>query len=307
MLDPQRLRVFRAVIRSGSMQSAASELGYTPSAISQHVAALQRETGLTLVERRGRGIVPTAAGRALAEASADALSHLAQLDEVARDLREGRTGSLVLRSFSSAAAAWVPGVIGTLRRELPGLRWQLRLAELADHTDPEPDLEVYVAQPDDAPEDATAHDDVTLLTTEPYVLAVRDDHPLAQRDCVRLGDDLADEDWIDNDVTRGPCRATLLDVCARVGLVPRFTIETHDYPSALGFVAEGTGITVLPRLGVRHLPSNVRIVPFTEPVPTRTIMLRTRRSRRDHPGVRRAKELLLARAAALSHPCRPTS
>ncbi|WP_157602895.1 helix-turn-helix domain-containing protein, partial [Promicromonospora kroppenstedtii] len=66
MLDVHRLRVFRSVVASGSIGAAAANLGYTPSAVSQHVSALQRETGLKLLARHGRGIRPTAAGRALA-------------------------------------------------------------------------------------------------------------------------------------------------------------------------------------------------------------------------------------------------
>ena len=66
MLDLHRLRVFRAVVTTGSVSGAAATLGYTPSAVSQHLAALQRETGVALVERSGRGIVPTAAGVVLA-------------------------------------------------------------------------------------------------------------------------------------------------------------------------------------------------------------------------------------------------
>ena len=58
MLDVHRLRVFRSVVASGSIQAAATNLGYTPSAVSQHVTALQRETGLALISRVGRGIEP---------------------------------------------------------------------------------------------------------------------------------------------------------------------------------------------------------------------------------------------------------
>jgi DNA-binding transcriptional LysR family regulator len=66
MLDVHRLRVFRAVVASGSVNAAATNLGYTASAVSQHVAALQRETGLALLARSGRGVEPTAVGLALA-------------------------------------------------------------------------------------------------------------------------------------------------------------------------------------------------------------------------------------------------
>src|SRR5262245_10284442 len=132
MLDPHRLRVFRAVVTSGSVHQAAANLGYTPSAISQHLAALQRETGLRLLERNGRGIQPTATGRRLAEDAAQVLERLAALDAVVAAPRDNRVGSLSVTYFASAAAAWIPAVATALAREFPELRLELRLAELAD-------------------------------------------------------------------------------------------------------------------------------------------------------------------------------
>ena len=74
MLDVQRLRVFRAVVASGSVQAAADHLGYTPSAVSQQLTALQRETGLVLFEKAGRGIAPTPAAKSPFKAVSAALS-----------------------------------------------------------------------------------------------------------------------------------------------------------------------------------------------------------------------------------------
>src|SRR5258705_10589572 len=94
MLDVHRLRVFRSVVASGSINAAAANLGCTPSAVSQQVSALQRETGLALLTRIGRGIEPTAAGLALA-AEIDALLHrLGDVESFVADLRAGRRGTL---------------------------------------------------------------------------------------------------------------------------------------------------------------------------------------------------------------------
>ena len=90
----------------------------------------------------------------------------------------------------------------------------------------------------------------------------------------------------------------MLDACAAAGFSPAFPVETHDYPSAIAFVAAGVGITVLPRLGTAVLPDGVRAVPVVDPVPYRRIMLRTRNSVRDHPAVQRATALLRSRARA---------
>jgi DNA-binding transcriptional LysR family regulator len=93
MLDIQRLRVFRAIVATGSVSGAATSLGYTPSAVSQHLSALQRETGLVLVERRGRGIEPTATGLAFAGELGSVFERLARVENVVGDLRAGRVGS----------------------------------------------------------------------------------------------------------------------------------------------------------------------------------------------------------------------
>ena len=131
MLDVNRIRVFRAVVASGSVQAAARHLGYTPSTISQHITALQRETGLTLFEKAGRGIVPTATGRLLAAESEELMGNLARLTGMVDDLRAGHTGGLEIASFSSAAQQWVPSVVRRLREEFPGLVVDLALNETA--------------------------------------------------------------------------------------------------------------------------------------------------------------------------------
>src|SRR5918997_2989475 len=99
MLDVHRLRVFRSVVASGSVAAAATNLGYTPSAVSQHVSALQRETGLMLLERAGRGVRPTAAGLALAAQADGVLVRLGEAESVVSDLRAGRTGRLSIAYF----------------------------------------------------------------------------------------------------------------------------------------------------------------------------------------------------------------
>lgn len=293
MLDAHRLRVFAAVVATGSVNRAASNLGYTPSAVSQHLATLQRETGLRLIERSGRGIEPTATGRLLADEAAAVLERLAALDTVVADLREGRVGSLSVSYFASAGAAWIPPVVATLTRELPDLRVELRLIELADELQSPPDVEVFV---ESGPPDLVGDYDVHPLLDEPYLVVLSKAHPLAGRETVPLRE-LAEEPWVDNDFSRGACRQIVLDACASVGFSPGFHVETHDYPTAVAFVAAGAGITVLPRLGVGALlPAGLVALPLVDPVPTRQIAVRVRESLRDNPAARRIVELLRERA-----------
>jgi len=292
-VDVHRLRVLRAVVADGSIQGAAASLGYTPSAISQHLTALQKETGLTLLQRSGRGIEPTVAGRVVAAEAARIFERLADLESLVADLRAGRVGALSVSYFASAGAVWIPPVVAAIAREFPRLRLDLRLIELLGADSGPPDVEIAVDGAESS--DITGYQ-VHPLLIEPYLAVVPATSALARRAQVDLIE-LRDEAWVDNDVARGPCRQILLDACSTVGFSPAFHIETQDYPTAIRFVAEGIGITVIPRLGLDTLPDSTVAVPIVKPTPQRSISIRIRDAAADHPAVTRMLELLIQRVA----------
>ncbi len=296
-MDVHRLRVLRAVVADGSIQGAAASLGYTPSAISQHLTALQKETGLMLLQRSGRGIEPTVAGRAVAAEAARIFERLADLESLVADLRAGRVGALSVSYFASAGAVWIPPVVATIAREFPRLRLDLRLIELLAADSGAPDVEIAV---DGAESGGIAGYQVHPLLTEPYLAVVPVTSALARRAQVDLAE-LRDEAWVDNDVARGPCRQAVLDACSTVGFSPAFHIETQDYPTAIRFVAEGMGITVIPRLGLGTLPDSTVAVPIVNPTPRRSISVRVRDTAANHPAVIRMLELLDERVT-VHHP-----
>lgn len=289
-----KLRVLRTVVAKGSLRAAAEALDYTPSAVSQHLAALQRETGLRLVERVGRGIEPTAAGRTLAAGSESLFAELSRVDALVRDLRAGRTGSLSIGYFASAGAAWLPGVTTVLLDEFPELRLDLRWTEIPDSASADLDVNVFVEQPGADPPPGT---EVHPLVDDPYLVVVRTDDPLAERDEVPLPV-LADRAWIDNDLSHGACRTALLAACAQAGFAPRFSVEMRDYRTAIPFVASGIGITVIPHLGIGELPEGLAAVPVVRPTPVRRISVAVRRARAAHPAVVRTLDLLTAAVPA---------
>lgn len=292
-MDVHRLRVLRAVVAHGSVQGAAASLGYTSSAISQQLTALSKETGLVLLQRSGRGVEPTSAGRTVAAEAAQVFDRLAALDSLVTDLRAGRVGALSVSYFASAGATWIPPVVATIAREFPRLRLDLRLTELTGAGADAPDVEIAV---DHDPAGARSGYQAHHLLTEPYLAVVPAGSPLAREVQVDLVD-LREERWVDNDVARGPCRQTLLDACSTVGFSPPFHIETRDYPTAISFVAEGVGITVMPRLGLGVLPPSTVAVPVVNPTPQRTISVRVRDTSAEHPAVLRMLELLTERVA----------
>lgn len=299
MVDLHRLRILRALIAAGSVNGAAAALQYTPSAISQHIAALQRETGLVLVERVGRGVVPTPAAHTLAAAGDDVFDRVAELDRVVADLRDARRTRCSVRYFASAGGAWIPPIIADVVRTHPEVSLDLILDELHPLApgEPGPDIDITVTTAMDQP---TGHPgdpyDVHPLLVDPYVAVVHRDSPLAQRESIRVAE-LAEVVLVDNDAARGPCRQGLLNACTAAGFTPEFAIETHDYASGMSVVAEGVGVTIVPRLGLVNVPEAVVAVELTDPTPERHIIVRIRRSSRDNPVVTRILALLRARVA----------
>jgi DNA-binding transcriptional LysR family regulator len=288
MVDVPRLRILRAVVETGSIRATASVLGYTPSAVSQQLTALQRETGLRLFDRVGRGIQPTPAARTLAAEAEPLFEALSRVDRVAGDLRSGRVGRLTIGYFGSAGEAWLPAIAAGLHAEFPELRLDLRMTELDVSERAECDIDLFV---EGAGARSTDTYDVRRLVGDPYRAVVRGDHPFAKRTEVPLAE-LAGERWIDNDMRDGACRRVLLAACAEAGFSPEFAVETHDYRTAIPFVATGIGITVIPELGLADLPDELVAVSVVSPTPLRQISVATRKAIADQPAARLVHRLL---------------
>ena len=270
MLDPHRLGVFQSVMVTGSVQEAADNLRMTPSAVSQHIAALQRQTGLDLFDRVGRGIVPTAAAEALIAQAETVLQQWHRLDDYVADLRDGRTGRLVLGYFPSAGSTLLPSIVRQITAEFPDLVVELVLTEVGARSTI-PDIDVAMDHTENTRRPGYRK---VPLTEDPYILAVHYEHPLARRRAVTLTD-LKGEGWVSNDSFANPGHRIVLAACAAKGFTPRFTVQAQDHHSALGFVAAGVGITVLPRLAARIIPDGVVRVRITDP-PVRQLVAMVR-------------------------------
>ena len=121
MIDSRRLRVLLEVSRSGTIAAAADALGYTPSAVSQQLRALEREVGAPLTERRGRGVALTEPGRALAAHAAHVVDALGMAEAEVRAIAGLRAGSLRLGWFTTAGATLMPRAIARFRERQPAV------------------------------------------------------------------------------------------------------------------------------------------------------------------------------------------
>ena len=288
MLDTHRIRVFRSVMASGSIQAAADNLGYTPSAISQQVSALQKETGLTLFEREGRGLSPTAAAQTLVATTNELMGQLSRIDGVVADLREGRSGRLTIGYFASAGAEWLPTLARRLTKELPDLILELVLTEVPEYIGAALDIDITVDLP--GVQDPPGSRRIPLVA-DPYVAILPEDHPLAGEPEVGLAQ-LAGDTWIRNDLPNTAVARILAAACEAAGFQPRYAVQAQDHYTAIAFVKAGVGITIGPQLAAHVIPKGVRVVPVTAPTPVRHIAAVVR-DPAGNSAARRAVELLL--------------
>lgn len=296
MIDVKRLQVLRAVVTSGTVTAAAAHLGYTPSAVSQQVAALEKQAGTALLERVGRGVRPTAAGLLLTEHAALISSAVAQAETALADLRAGRTDSLSVRYFATAGSTLVAPALARLRAEHPGVRVDLKL------TDPEDPFQEVVRGRADLSVVIQARDRVgdgfrlVHLLDDPYAAVLPLSHPLAGKEVIDLNE-LSGEQWVGSEPP-GPCLEPVIDSCAAAGFSPDFAIKSEDYATAQGFVAAGLGVGLMPRLGLRGRHPGVVVRPVRNPEPVRVISAAVRETSLEQPALRGLLEALRDAAAA---------
>lgn len=298
MLDLNRLRILRAVIASGSVSETARRIGYRPSTVSQHIHTLENEVGFALVERVGRGIVPTAAAVELAAASGDALAAMARLNATVRDLREGTAASLNIGSFASAAYAWMPSITRTLRQEFPGLTLELTIMDVPEGADGTVDLEVRSEIPSDTPRVPPGYRR-TVIGSDDYIVALPPDHVLADRDEISLAE-LNGYDWVEYDFRDDISTEITKDACSSAGITPRLVARAEDHVTGLAFVAAGIGLALVPALVASWSGFEVRYVKLINPTPQRRIVAVMKESVRTNPAALRTIELLSAFGSELS-------
>ncbi|MFD5325314.1 LysR family transcriptional regulator [Streptomyces sp. NPDC127092] len=264
---------FLAVARAGSFTAAARALGYTQSAVSRQIQALEEETGAVLFERLPRGVRLSEAGRVLlphAEAVRDRLAR-ARAELVALRTLDG--GLLRLGAFSSAGAALVPRAQAAFRVRHPGVVVTRVEGPSVKHlglvSAGEEDLAVVSPAADGpAPEGVTLHH----LLDEPMLVALERGHPYAGRRDVRLAE-LADEEWI---VGNERLEDTLFRPAVTAGLRPRTGLVAHDWIAKLGAVAAGLGVTLVPALAAASVRPDVTLVTIhPDDVPYRRICAAT--------------------------------
>ncbi|MET9386153.1 LysR family transcriptional regulator [Streptomyces sp. NPDC002928] len=255
------LRVFVAVCRAGSLSSVARDLGCTQSAVSQHVKRLERETGVTLLERQPRGVVPTQAGRVLEAAAAEGISGLDLAIRQLRDLVDGESGYVRVATGATTVRHFMSEAVVAFRQRHPKVNLEFRTVSsgrgsfdtLADGT---LDLAWITLGP---PVRGIEQRAVVEL---PWVLAVRADDPLAGRAAVNVGE-LSGVRLIR--LPPNSASAAHLDTtCAELGVRFAYDTSVADWDTALLLAELGVGRAVVPAVPGLPVPGDgdLRLIPL---------------------------------------------
>ena len=293
MIDLAALGSLRAVDTHGSVVAAAEALGFTPSAISQQVKRLERQTGVPLLERVGRGVMLTRPGRHLVDAGSRLLADLEAIESDLHQQAGTVSGHLRLTAFSTAMRGLVAPRVRDLRAVHPHLVLSLTEREPWDTVGlvASGQAEVGVVHSwGDVVLEVPDHLATTALADDVADVVVHAAHPLAARERV-TPHDLVDEGWIAT--PEGTiCRQWLIRMYAGTGRLPRIEHTAMEFASHLALVSAGLGIALVPQLGRGPLPDGLTTVRVHDPVPSREAIVLWRRSQGRSPAVRALVERL---------------
>ncbi|MFE5408259.1 LysR family transcriptional regulator [Microbacterium sp. NPDC056569] len=303
MIDLEAVLSLRAVATQGSVVAAATSMGYTPSAVSQQVKRLERETGIALLERAGRGVILTEAGTRLVVASTPILADLERLRadlQLTAGADDRVVGEIRVAAFSTVVRGLVIPVLSGLAERHPDLSLPLRESEpwetIALVASGQRDLGIVhrwggvaLAMPD--------HLVSTPLFTDVADVILHRDHPLAGHTELRP-EELAGETWVAT-FEATICRQWLRRLFDGVPNAPRIVHESMEFQNHLEFARTGRAVALVPRLGRGDIGEDLVAIPTAAPASTRDVLAVHRRSQEDSPALRTALDAFVEHAQAM--------
>jgi DNA-binding transcriptional LysR family regulator len=274
MLDVRRLRVLTAVAERGSFSAAAETLTLTQSAVSQHIAALEREVGLRLVERHTRPVALTEAGFALTRHATGIFARLDGAEQELAEIAGRRRGRLRFGCFPAALATIVPTAFARFRRRHPDVHLTLvddHLHRLVPRLDAG-ELDLALIYEHEALPDITARDlDRTPLLDDVFHAVLPAGHPLSRRRQPLELADLSGDTWIGGAANSAWYRI-VSHACRRAGFAPKSAFASDDYMAVQALVAAGFGVSVIPHVAVMHPLPGLVVQRLASGAPVRRIV-----------------------------------
>jgi len=275
MLNTARLKILNEVAHRGSFSAAADALDYTQSAVSQQIAALEAEAGMTLLQRHPRGVSLTAAGQTLVGHAEGILARLESAEAALGAIAGLRGGRLRMASFPTAGATLMPLAIATFRARYPQVELTLTEGEPEQIAPRLRAGELDLALLFEFGDGAAAQDELTRveLLADPLYLALPGEHRLAKRRKLRL-EDLREEAWVQTS-SASPCARHVVRSCHAAGFEPNVAFESDDYQTVQGLVAAGVGVALIPELALTVVRGGIAIRALSPHPPVRQVIAAT--------------------------------
>jgi DNA-binding transcriptional LysR family regulator len=300
MLDVRRLRVFSEVAARGSFSAAAVALRLTQSAVSQHVAALEREIGSSLIERGTRPLELTEAGHALTRHATGIFARIDGAEQELAEIAGRRRGRLRFGSFPTGLATLAPPAFAAFQQRHDDVMLTVaddHLQRLVHRVEGgELDLALIYDHPA-LPEIAARDFERVPLLDDVFRAVVPAGHRLAGRRRALELADLRDAPWIGGAPTSAWFRI-VVHACRHAGFTPGVRFASDDYVAVQAMVAAGLGVAVIPGLAVAHPLPGLVVRPLRSGAPVRAISAARPRDGYRGPAVTSMLECLLATAGS---------
>lgn len=287
MVDLRRLRALRELAGRGTIAATAEALHLTPSAVSQQLAALERDVGQPLLEPNGRSVRLTPAAEAVLGHADAVFSELERMDATLAALSAGEQGRVRIGSFATGIRGLVVPAVMRLRERAPAVEVIIEDAEAPVVFDllARADIDLALSMEcESAPAVDDARFERVALMSDVLDVALPAGHRLADSAAVAMTD-LAGERFVAP--PRGwSCDDVIRAGCAAAGFSPLVAHRSADWTAVLALVGAGLGVAAIPRLAQDAPPDGVCIRPIAGPAPCRHLFLAYRRGSGRRPALR---------------------
>lgn len=257
-MESARCKAFIESVERGSFRAAAEALGYTPSAVSQLVAALEKELGLTLLVRSKKGVKVTSEGAKLAPIVRSYLAREKEMYELASEMQGVSIGNLTIAAYPSVATTWLPEIVRTFQRDYPDVQFSIMEGireEIFKHLDDHiADMGFMAyAEPMDYEWTPLAQEEIIAVVPEDHLLAGAKAYPIA--DCEK--DNFIMTSWGKD--------KEIQNIFRKYKVTPNVKYTTYDTPATLAMVRMGLGVTFANELSAQYWNEHLVKLPLDPP------------------------------------------
>lgn len=257
-MESARCKAFIESVDRGSFKAAAEALGYTPSAVSQLIAALEKELGLNLLVRSRRGVTVTDEGRRLVPIVRSYLAREKEMYELAAEMQGMSVGSLTIAAYPSVATTWLPEIVRTFQHDYPDIQFDIKegvrqeIFQQLDQHEVDMAFLAYAA-PMDYEWIPLADEEMIVVIPENHRLAEAKSYPVKELE----NDDFVMTSWGQD--------FEVIEIFRNNGVSPNVKYTTYDTPASLAMVRMGLGVCICNELAAQYWNEHLVKLPLDPP------------------------------------------